>query len=135
LGELQKYLRKYLLAYIFASRYLHIMETRRDVFQAIADPTRRQIIGMVANQSLNLNAIAENFDMSRQAISLHIKILAECGLIMIRQQGRERYCEPQLKKLGEVYDWVEQYKQLWEGRLNKMDQLLTQMQVKPKRKK
>jgi hypothetical protein len=54
---------------------------------------------------------------------------------MIRQQGRERYCEPQLKKLGEVYDWVEQYKQLWEGRLNKMDQLLTQMQVKPKRKK
>ncbi len=111
------------------------METRRDVFQAIADPTRRQIIGMIANQSLNLNAIAENFDMSRQAISLHIKILSECGLIMIRQQGRERYCEPQLKNLSEVYNWVEQYKELWEGRLNKMDQLLTQMQVKPKRKK
>lgn len=128
-------MRKYLLAHIFASRYLHIMETRRDVFQAIADPTRRQIIGMIANQSLNLNAIAENFDMSRQAISLHIKILSECGLIMIRQQGRERYCEPQLKQLGEVYDWVEQYKQLWEGRLNKMDQLLTQMQAKPKKKK
>ena len=128
-------MRKYLLAHIFASRYLHIMETRRDVFRAIADPTRRQIIGMIANQSLNLNAIAENFDMSRQAISLHIKILSECGLIMIRQQGRERYCEPQLKQLGEVYDWVEQYKQLWEGRLNKMDQLLTQMQAKPKKKK
>lgn len=128
-------MRKQILAYIFASIYLPIMETRRDVFQAIADPTRRQIIGMIAHQSLNLNAIAENFDMSRQAISLHIKILSECGLIMIRRQGRERYCEARLQQLGLVYNWAEQYKQLWEGRLDKMDQLLTEMQTKTKKKK
>jgi DNA-binding transcriptional ArsR family regulator len=77
-----------MLAYIFASKYLHIMEARRDVFQAIADPTRRQIIGMVVNKSQNLNAIADNFAMTRQAISLHIKILTECGLMTVKQQGR-----------------------------------------------
>ncbi|MEO7983465.1 MAG: metalloregulator ArsR/SmtB family transcription factor, partial [Bacteroidota bacterium] len=66
---------------------------RRDVFQAIADPTRRQIINMISMQSLNLNAVAENFDISRPAISKHIKILTECGLIVIKQKGRERYCE------------------------------------------
>ena len=64
------------------------MELRRDVFQAIADPTRREIITLISKQSLNLNAVAENFDMSRQAISLHIKILEECGLIFIKQEGR-----------------------------------------------
>jgi DNA-binding transcriptional ArsR family regulator len=90
-----------MLAFIFASTYLHIMETRRDVFQAIADPTRRKIIDLIAGERQNLNAIAGNFDMSRQAISLHIKILSECGLIVIRKQGRERYCEAKLKKLGD----------------------------------
>ena len=80
---------------------------RRDVFQAIADPTRRAIIQMIAHQSLNLNAVAENFDISRPAISKHIKILTECGLIIIKQQGRERYCEAQLHKLHEVSDWIE----------------------------
>ena len=64
------------------------MEIRRDVFQAIADPTRREIMDLVAHRSLNLNSIAENFDVSRQAISLHIKILTECGLLVIKQQGR-----------------------------------------------
>src|SRR6478609_2845774 len=98
-----------MLAYIFASKYLHNMETRRDVFQAIADPTRRQIIDMVARESLNLNAIAGNFNMTRQAISLHIKILAECGLVTIRQEGRERYCEAKLDQLNEVSVWIEQY--------------------------
>ena len=82
---------------------------RRDVFQAIADPTRRAIINMIASQSLNLNAVAENFDVSRPAISKHIKILTECGLITIKQNGRERYCEAKLQKLSEVSDWVEQY--------------------------
>jgi DNA-binding transcriptional ArsR family regulator len=100
-----------MLAFIFASKYLHIMEARRDVFQAIADPTRRQIIGMVATKALNLNSIADNFDMSRQAISLHIKILTECGLITIKQQGRERFCEAKLEKLNEVSIWIEQYRQ------------------------
>ena len=83
---------------------------RRDVFQAIADPTRRAIIDMLAGQSLNLNAVAENFDISRPAISKHIKILTECGLVVIQQQGRERYCKANLSKLKEVADWAEQYR-------------------------
>ncbi len=106
------------------------METRRDVFQAIADPTRREIINLVANKSLNLNAIAENFDVSRQAISLHIKILIECGLITIRQEGRERYCEAKLKKLSEVSNWVEQYKQFWTDSFNSLEKYLTKIQRK-----
>ena len=86
------------------------METRRDVFQAIADPTRRQIINLIARQSLNLNAIADNFEVSRPAISNHIKILNECGIISIEQVGRERYCKIQPRNLKEVADWVEPLK-------------------------
>jgi len=108
------------------------METRRDVFQAIADPTRREIIDLVARESLNLNAIAENFDMSRQAISLHIRILEECGLVSIKKQGRERFCQVQLKQLAEVSDWIEKYRQFWEGRLDAIEGLLKEMN--PKRK-
>ena len=74
------------------------MEARRDVFQAIADPTRRQIISLLSQQSMNLNAVADHFETSRPAISKHIKILVECGLISIRSEGRERYCEARLKK-------------------------------------
>jgi len=117
-----------MLAYIFASKYLHIMETRRDVFQAIADPTRREIIGLLASQSLNLNAIAEKFDVTRQAVSLHVKILTECGLIVIKQQGRERLCEAKLDKLSEVYDWVDQYKELWNERFKSLDKYLAKIQ-------
>lgn len=89
------------------------MEARRDVFQAIADPTRREIINLIANQPQNLNAISANFEMTRQAISLHIKILEECGLVAITQQGRERYCEARLEKLNEVHEWTEKYKAFW----------------------
>ncbi|GGB02812.1 ArsR/SmtB family transcription factor [Puia dinghuensis] len=89
------------------------MEARRDVFQAIADPTRREIINLIAHQPQNLNAISANFEMSRQAISLHIKILAECGLVAIKQQGRERFCEARLEKLNEVHEWTEKYKEFW----------------------
>ena len=103
------------------------METRRDVFQAIADPTRREIINLLAGQSLNLNAIAENFDVSRPAISQHIKILTECGLIMITQQGRERYCEAKLQKLKEVSDWLEPLRKEWSARFEKLDHLLEKM--------
>ena len=124
-----------MLAYIFASKYLHIMEIRRDVFQAIADPTRRQIISLVARQPLNLNAIAEKFDVSRQAVSLHVKILTECGLITIKQQGRERYCEARLKKLAEVSDWVDQYRRYWTSQFNKLDKYLTKVQSQKKSKK
>jgi DNA-binding transcriptional ArsR family regulator len=104
------------------------MEARRDVFQAIADPTRREIIGMVANSSLNLNTIADNFHMSRQAISLHIKILTECGLITIKQQGRERICQAKLDKLSEVSVWVEQYRQSWENKLDSLESYLNKLQ-------
>ena len=104
------------------------METRRDVFQAIADPTRRQIIDIIAKQPLNLNSVAEKFDMSRQAVSLHIKILEECGLIMLRQQGRERYCEVKFDKLNEVSVWVDQYKQYWERKLDSMENYLHKLQ-------
>ena len=102
-----------MLAFIFASTYLHIMDARRDVFQAIADPTRREIINLIAYEPQNLNAISANFQMTRQAISLHIKILEECGLVEIRQQGRERFCEAKLEKLNEVHEWTEKYKTFW----------------------
>jgi DNA-binding transcriptional ArsR family regulator len=94
---------------------------RRDVFQAIADPTRRSIINLLAHQSLNLNAVAENFEASRPAISKHIKILTECGLITINQKGRERYCEIKLDKLREVSDFIEQYKTFWAGKLDALE--------------
>jgi len=87
---------------------------RRDVFQAIADPNRRAILSLLATQKLTLNGVAENFKISRPAISRHIKILEECGLVEIQQQGRERYCEVQLDKLDEVSNWVEHYRKLWE---------------------
>jgi DNA-binding transcriptional ArsR family regulator len=103
---------------------------RRDVFQAIADPTRRDIITLISRQSLNLNAVAENFDMTRQAISLHIKILHECGLILIKQEGRERYCSIQPKKLAEVADWIEPFRNMWEERFNKVDEILKKLKTK-----
>jgi DNA-binding transcriptional ArsR family regulator len=97
---------------------------RRDVFQAIADPTRREIINMISHQSLNLNAVADNFDISRPAISKHIKILTECGLITIRRQGRERFCEARLQKLREVNEWIKQYQVFWTGKLDALENFL-----------
>lgn len=107
---------------------------RRDVFQAIADPTRREIIGLLAKQSMNLNAVAENFDISRPAISKHIKILTECGLIMIRQEGRERFCEAKLDKLNEVSEWVTQYRVFWTKKLDALDKFLS-IKSSPKKRK
>ena len=97
---------------------------RRDVFQAIADPTRRRIINMIAGQSLNLNSVAEKFDISRPAISKHIKILTECGLIAIKQKGRERYCEAKFQKLNEVSEWIEQYRGFWTRKLDALESFL-----------
>ena len=106
----------------------NLIDMRRDVFQAIADPTRREIIGVVARQSLNLNSVAETFDISRQAVSKHIKILTECGLIVIQKQGRESYCIARLEKLSEVANWLEQYKQVWEHKFEALDNLLHKLQ-------
>jgi DNA-binding transcriptional ArsR family regulator len=105
---------------------------RRDVFQAIADPNRRAIIGLLANQKLTLNGVAARFDISRPAISKHIKILTECGLVVIHKQGRERYCEARLEKLNEVSDWVEQYRNLWGQRFDRLDEYLSELQKKEK---
>jgi DNA-binding transcriptional ArsR family regulator len=101
---------------------------KRDVFQAIADPTRREILNMVAHKPLNVNAVAENFDVSRAAIYKHMKILIECGLISMKQQGRERFCEAKLDKLGEVSDWIGQYRQFWESKLDSLELYLHKLQ-------
>ena len=97
------------------------MKIRRDVYQAIADPTRRAIINMVASEPHNVNAIADKFDVSRQAISLHIQILIDCGLLEVKQQGRERLCKAHLGQLGEVAQWVEQYRQHFERKLDSVE--------------
>jgi DNA-binding transcriptional ArsR family regulator len=94
---------------------------RRDVFQAIADPTRREIIHLATHKLLNMNTIADNFDVSRPAISKHIKILVECGLIVIKQYGRERYCEVQLENLSQVSDWIEQYRTFWTTKIDALE--------------
>ncbi len=101
---------------------------RRDVFQAIADPTRREILNMVARQPLNVNTVSEHFDVSRAAIYKHMKILIECGLINMKQKGRERYCEAKLEQLNEVHEWIEQYRQYWENKLDSLEAYLHKIQ-------
>lgn len=105
---------------------------KRDVFQAIADPNRRAIIGLLANQKLTVNAVAEHFPISRPAVSRHIKILKECGLVVVRRQGRERYCEVRLDRLNEVAEWVEQSRKAWNQRLDRLDEYLSELQKKEK---
>jgi DNA-binding transcriptional ArsR family regulator len=105
---------------------------RRDVFQAIADPTRREILNMIAHKSLNVNSVAGNFLVSRTAIYKHMKILSECGLLVIKQQGRERYCEARLKKLSQVSNWVERYRKVWEMRFDTLGEYIEHMNRKSK---
>src|SRR4051812_33461608 len=108
---------------------------RRDVFQAIADPTRRSIINIVSKESLTLNAVAEQFEISRPAISKHIRILSECGLVIVRKKGRERYCEARLEKLNEVSGWVDQYRKFWTTKLDALELYLSELQRNKTRKK
>ena len=104
---------------------------RRDVFQAIADPTRRDIISMLATgESMNLNTIADQFEISRPAISKHIKILEECNLIDIQQEGRERICELKPEELEPVSDWVKKNLKLWNARLDRLENYLNELQAK-----
>ena len=109
------------------------METRRDVFQAIADPTRREIIDLLARRPMNLNAIAGHFDITRPAISNHIRILNECGIIEIEQVGRERVCNIRPDHLKQVSDWIEKYEDLWVRKIDSFEKYL--YQVKSKQKK
>jgi DNA-binding transcriptional ArsR family regulator len=108
------------------------METRRDSFKAIADPTRRQIIGLLVRKPHTMNEIAEQFSISRQAISLQVKILEECGLIMITPHGRERICEARLEGLNEVSQWVEKYRKYWESHLDSLESYLNKLQKSKK---
>lgn len=105
---------------------------KRDVFQGLADPTRREILNMIAHKALNVNSVAQNFDVSRTAIYKHLKILSECGLVVVQQQGRERFCEAQLEKLDEVSDWVEQYRKIWAQRFDSLDEYLKKIQSEKK---
>ena len=98
---------------------------RRDVFQAIADPTRRAIITLIALQAMTPNALAEHFDMTRQAVSKHIRILTECQLVKQEQAGREIYYKLDTKKMKEIDKWLEQFRKIWESRFNQLDQVLS----------
>lgn len=101
------------------------MEVRRDIFQAIADPTRRAIIALIAMQAMTPNAIAENFNTTRQAISKHLRILTECELVKQEQQGREIYYSLEIEKMKEIDKWLSQYRKIWETKFNQLDKLLS----------
>jgi DNA-binding transcriptional ArsR family regulator len=103
---------------------------RRDVFQAIADPTRRAILSLVASQPMTPNAVAEHFDSSRQAVSKHIKVLVECQLVKQEQQGREIYYHYNPKKLKEVDKWLAPFRAMWEDRFNQLDDVLKHLKNK-----
>lgn len=98
---------------------------RRDVFQAIADPTRRAIIALIALQSMTPNAIAEHFDTTRQSVSKHLRILTECELISKKQEGREIYYQLQIDKMKEIDKWLSQFRKIWETRFNQLDNVLS----------
>ncbi len=104
----------------------------QDVFNAISDPTRREIIDLLAGQSLPVNEVAERFDMSRPAVSKHIIILNECGLVLIRKEGRKRYCRTDTRKLLEVIEWAQRYRKFWDERLETLETLLTEEDKNPK---
>jgi DNA-binding transcriptional ArsR family regulator len=108
------------------------MEIRRDIFQAIADPTRRAIIGLIALQAMTPNALAEHFNTSRQAVSKHIKILTECELVKQEQQGREIYYSLEIEKMKEIDKWIDQFRKIWETRFNELDKVLSIMKKQKK---
>lgn len=101
---------------------------KRDIFQAIADPTRRAILVLIAAQAMTPNALAEQFDTTRQAVSKHIKILNECELIKQKKVGREIYYQLKIEKMKEVDAWLEQFRQQWEDRFDQLDQVLLNLQ-------
>ncbi len=103
---------------------------RRDIYQAIADPTRRAILSLIAVSAMTPNAIAEHFDSSRQAVSKHIKILTECELVKQEHNGREIYYTLQIKKMKEIDHWLEQFRKIWETRFNQLDKVLLTMKKK-----
>jgi DNA-binding transcriptional ArsR family regulator len=109
---------------------IHAM--RRDIFQAIADPTRRAIIALIAVQSMTPNAIAEHFDTTRQAISKHLKILTECELVKQEQQGREIYYQLEINKMKQIDKWLELFRKIWEKKFDQLDKLLSTIKKQKK---
>lgn len=105
---------------------------RRDIFQAIADPTRRAIISLIAVQAMTPNAIAENFNSTRQAVSKHLRILTECELVKQEQKGREIYYSLEIEKMKEIDQWLEQFKKIWETKFNQLDDVLALMKNQQK---
>jgi DNA-binding transcriptional ArsR family regulator len=107
---------------------------RRDIFQAVADPTRRAIIALIALQAMTPNAIAEHFDTTRQAVSKHLRILTECELVKQAHQGREIYYSLEIERMKEIDKWLEQFKKIWENRFNQLDQVLTTIKTRKNEK-
>lgn len=105
---------------------------RRDIFQAIADPTRRAIITLIALQAMTPNAIADNFNTTRQSVSKHLRILTECQLVKQEQQGREIYYSLEIEKMKEIDIWIEQFRKIWETRFNQLDKVLSNMKKQKK---
>jgi DNA-binding transcriptional ArsR family regulator len=105
---------------------------RRDIFQAIADPTRRAIIALIALQAMTPTAIAENFNTTRQAISKHLRILTECDLVQQAYQGREIYYSLEIEKMKEIDKWIEQFRKIWETRFNQLDKVLSTIKKQKK---
>jgi DNA-binding transcriptional ArsR family regulator len=105
---------------------------RRDIFQAIADPTRRAIIALIAVQAMTPNAIAEHFDTTRQAVSKHLKVLSECELVKQEYQGREIYYQLEIEKMKEIDKWLDQFRKIWEKRFSQLDKLLSNIKKQKK---
>ena len=105
---------------------------RRDIFQAIADPTRRAIITLIALQAMTPNAIADNFHITRQAVSKHLRILTECELVKQEYKGREIYYQLQIDKMKEIDKWIEQFRKIWETRFNQLDKVLSTLKKQKK---
>jgi DNA-binding transcriptional ArsR family regulator len=110
-------------------------EVRRDVFQAIADPNRRQIVDLLAGEPMTVNAIADKFHISRPAVSQHIKHLTECGIVEVEQRGRERYCKIQPQNLIPAFLWLEKYQKQWGARIDSFEKYVNQLKSKNKKVK
>src|SRR5688572_32501077 len=106
---------------------------KRDIFQAIADPTRRAIIALLALHAMTPNAIEKHFDTTRQAVSKHLRILTECELVKQEQKGREIYYSLEIEKMKEIDEWMEQYRRIWEARFEQLDTLLAELKQQEKK--
>src|SRR5258708_30517615 len=107
---------------------------RRDIFQAIADPTRRAILVLIAAQAMTPNSLAEHFDTTRQAVSKHLKILTECELVKQEYQGREIYYQLEINKMKEIDKWIKQFREVWENKFNQLDKVLSTLKKQKKSK-